>query len=121
MIKEFKEFIARGNVIDLAVGVIIGGAFKGVIDALIANIISPIIGCFTVGGFDKLAVTIGKAELTYGAFIMAVVNFLIMAFVVFLIVKAFNKIHKKQEEKPAKADDVVLLEEIRDLLKKKNK
>lgn len=118
MIKEFKEFIAKGNVLDLAVGVIIGGAFGNIVTSFINNLIAPIIGCFTVGGFNELSVKIGKATLTYGAFIMDVINFLIMAFVIFLIVKAFNKVSKKKEEVAAPSADIVLLEEIRDLLKK---
>lgn len=125
-VKEFKEFIMRGNVLDLAVGVIIGGAFKDIVDSLIKNIISPLVGCFSVGGLDGWTITVWKAELGIGAFIMGVVNFIIMAFVIFLIVKLFNKAadlgKKKKEEKeeaPAKSNEEKLLEEIRDLLKKK--
>ena len=124
-VKEFKEFIMRGNVLDLAVGVIIGGAFQGIVTSLIDNIISPIIGCFAVNGLNGWTITIWKAQLGIGAFIMGIVNFLIMAFVIFLIVKGFNKmatVGKKKEEKeeaPAKSNEEKLLEEIRDLLKKK--
>lgn len=105
-ISEFKAFALRGNVMDLAVGVIIGGAFTALVTSLIDNLISPIIGCFSLDGFSGLSVTIGKATLTYGAFIMDVINFIIMAFVVFLLVKGVNKlatIGKKQteEEEPA--------------------
>ncbi len=105
--KEFKEFISKGNVLDLAVGVIIGGAFKGVVDSLTTNIIQPLIDC--IGGSDlqgKIQLIAPTAEsegvfITYGAFISAIINFIIMAFVVFLIVKSVNKmmsIGKKKEE-----------------------
>lgn len=109
--KEFKEFISKGNVLDLAVGVIIGGAFKGVVDSLTTNIIQPLIDC--VGGADiqgKIQLiapteTSDGVFITYGAFISSIINFLIMAFIIFLIVKAFNKMmslgHKKTEETPA--------------------
>lgn len=123
--KEFKEFIMRGNVMDLAVGVIIGGAFSDIVTSLINNIISPIIGCFSVNGLNGWTITIWKAKLGIGAFLMGIVNFVIMAFVIFLIVKGFNKVStigKKKEEKeeePAKSNEEKLLEEIRDLLKKK--
>jgi len=124
--KEFKEFIMRGNVMDLAVGVIIGGAFSDIVTSLINNIISPIIGCFSVNGLNGWTVTIWKAQLGIGAFLMGIVNFIIMAFVIFLIVKGFNKVStigkKKEEEKeeePTKSNEEKLLEEIRDLLKKK--
>lgn len=97
---EFKEFALRGNVIDLAIGVIIGGAFGALVSSLIDNLISPIIGCFTAGGFAALSVKIGAAELMYGQFIMDIINFIIMAFVVFLLVKSINKLSslKKTEE-----------------------
>lgn len=101
IIKEFKEFIAQGNVMDLAVGVIIGGAFKTIVDSLTNDIISPILGF--VGGvdFSDLSVTIAGVELKYGSFITAVINFLIMAVIIFLMVKAVNKVMslgKKKEE-----------------------
>ncbi len=100
-LSEFKEFIAKGNVLDLAVGVIIGGAFKGVVDSLTTNIIQPLIDC--IGGTDMQGEIqlIGDISIKYGAFISAIINFLIMAFVVFCIVKAVNKamaIGKKKEE-----------------------
>ena len=123
-ISEFKAFALRGNVMDLAVGVIIGGAFTALVTSLIDNLISPIIGCFSLDGFSGLSVTIGKATLTYGAFIMDVINFIIMAFVVFCIVKIFNRIHKKEEAAPpppAPSAEEVLLTEIRDLLKQQTK
>ncbi len=103
-LKEFKEFALKGNVMSLAVGMIIGTSFNGLVTALLDNIISPIIGCFSTGGFNGLSITIGKATLTYGAFLTAVINFIIMAFIVFLMVKAMNKLSdmgKKKEEEVA--------------------
>lgn len=102
--KEFKEFIMRGNVLDLAVGVIIGAAFQGIVTSLVDNIISPVIGIVTKMNFDQMKFTIPNTDVVigYGAFITAVINFLIMAFVIFLIVKGINKImslgKKKEEE-----------------------
>ena len=92
MLKEFKEFALRGNVLDLAVGVIIGGAFQKLVTSLTTNIISPILGCFTEVDFSGWKLTIGNLNLTYGAFITDVINFIIMAFIVFLIVKFMNKL-----------------------------
>lgn len=127
MINEFKKFIARGNVIDLAVGVIIGGAFGKIVTSLVDDIIMPIIGAI-IGGIDfsNLSVVIGKATIKYGVFIQNVIDFLIVAVCIFLLVKFVNKITslKKTEEKkePAKpSQDIVLLTEIRDLLKKESK
>ena len=126
MMKEFKEFISRGNVMDMAVGIIIGGAFTAIVGSLVADIITPIIGMLMGGvNFSELAVTVGSAQLTYGNFIQAVINFLLVAWVLFMIVKAMNKMKKKEEEKPAEPEapaeppeDIVLLREIRDSLKK---
>ncbi len=122
VLDEFKEFISRGNVLDLAIGVIIGGAFQGIVTSLTDNLISPILGCFTEVDFTDYVLKIGNLRLKYGAFLTDIINFIIMAFVVFLIVKFVNKLMVKKEEvveeAPAKSDDVVLLEEIRDLLKK---
>lgn len=121
MIKEFKEFISKGNVLDLAVAVIIGKAFGDIITALVEKIIMPVVGMI-IGGVDfaSLSVKVGKATLQYGAFIQAIVNFLIIAFCLFLIVKAFNKVKKpKAEAKPEVPEDIKLLKEIRDALKKK--
>ena len=100
MLKEFKEFALRGNVLDLAVGVIIGGAFQKLVTSLTTNLISPILGCFTEVDFSGWKLTIGNLNLTYGAFITDVINFIIMAFIVFLIVKFMNKLStlgKKEE------------------------
>lgn len=107
IIKEFKEFISRGNVIDMAVGVIIGGAFTAIVNSLVNNILNPLIGIITGGvDFSSLSVTIGEGEnpavFAYGSFITAVINFLLVALVLFLIIKAMNKFHfKKTEEVPA--------------------
>lgn len=95
LIKEFKDFIFRGNVIDLAVGVIIGGAFQSIVTSLIDNIISPILGFFSVGGLNGLHITLWKANLYIGAFLMDIVNFVIMALIVFLIIKGINALKAK--------------------------
>ena len=134
--KEFGEFIQRGNVMDMAVGVVIGTAFSAIVTSLVNDIIMPGISCAT-GGVDfsnlfvaldgKTYATLAKAQeagasvLAYGNFIQAIINFLIIALAIFFMVKAVNKLSRKkekEEEKPAKPDDVKLLEEIRDLLKK---
>ena len=129
IIEEFKKFISRGNVIDLAVGVIVGTAFTGIVNSLVNNILTPIIG-LALGGvdFSGLCITIGEASIMYGAFIQSVFDFLITAFCIFIIVKFINKlssVRKKEENKetpkPIKPDDIKLLEEIRDLLKQTNK
>ena len=125
MIDEFRTFIARGNVLDLAVGVIIGAAFQSLVKSLTDNIISPILGCFSEVDFNAYVLKIGNLELKYGAFLTDVINFIIMAFVVFLIVKFMNKILVKKEKEIEVVEEVVvpqdiqLLEEIRDLLKEK--
>ena len=129
-LSEFKAFALRGNVMDLAVGVIIGGAFTALVTSLINNLINPIIGCFSLDGFSGLSLTIGKATLNYGAFIMDVINFIIMAFVVFLLIKAVNKLatigKKQEEEAEAEAEEEdpkptteELLAEILEEMKKK--
>ena len=121
MLKEFKQFIARGNVIDLAVGVIIGAAFTAIVQSLVKNLINPLIGIF-VGKIDlsDLVFKVGDATFKYGSFINSVINFLIISFVVFLIVKTVNKITKKEEEeKPDTPTETDYLKEIRDLLKEK--
>ena len=120
---EFKEFIMRGNVMDMAVGVIIGSAFAGIVTALTDDVINPLIngiGGAEVGGTLKIY---GGQVIKYGDFITAIINFLIMALVLFFILKGFNKlasIGKKEEETVTpKTDEAILLEEIRDLLKKR--
>ena len=128
-INEFKTFISRGNVLDLAVGVIIGGAFNTIVNSLVNNIFMPLIGII-IGGinFSGLVLKIGEATIKYGLFIQNIINFLATAFCLFLLVRVINNFHKmkeknekkeeKKEEAPKKSDEVVLLEEIRDLLKK---
>lgn len=121
----FKEFIAKGNVIDLAVGVIIGSAFGKIVSSIVDDILMPLIGIL-IGGVDftSLSVKIGDAVITYGNFIQNVIDFLIIALCVYVMINIINKITskvKKEEEKKEevkKSDEVVLLEEIRDLLKK---
>lgn len=100
-ISEFKDFAMKGNVMDMAVGIIIGSAFTGIVTSLVDNILSPLIGLLTRGNFDGLAVDFFGVTLKYGSFIMAVINFLIVAFVLFVIIKAMNKaksLGQKQEE-----------------------
>ncbi len=125
----FKEFISKGNVVDMAVGVIIGGAFGKIVTSLVNDIIMPLIGLL-IGGlnFSGLSWKIGEAEVTYGAFIQAVVDFLIVAFCIFAVIRMFerfktrlekkNEVEEEKKEEAKKSDEVVLLEEIRDLLKK---
>lgn len=104
-LKEFKEFINKGNVMDLAVGVIIGGAFTGIVTALTDNIINPLINCIGGAEIQGKIHLIGENYIDYGAFISAVINFIIMAFIIFCLVKALNKAmtigKKKEEEAPA--------------------
>lgn len=125
MIKEFKKFIARGNVFDLAVGVVIGNAFSKIVTSLVDNIIMPIVGIL-IGGIDftKLSLTIFDVKIEFGIFIQNIVDFLIIAFCIFIAIKIINKLTKKEEPKEkvkevVKSDEVKLLEEIRDLMKKK--
>ena len=121
LINEFKEFIKRGNVIDLAVAVVIGGAFSSIVNSLVNDLIMPVIGVI-IGGinFTGLTLRVGTAVIRYGAFLQNVINFLVIAFAIFMLVKLINKFFKKKEElkEVVKAEEVVLLEEIRDLLKK---
>lgn len=125
-IAEFKAFIARGNVLDMAVGIIIGSAFTAIVTSLVNNIIMPIVGVI-IGGIDfsGLKVTVGSAAINYGAFIQAIINFLLIALTVFIIIKALSKAKRKQaeepvEEEPAPTPEVELLTEIRDLLSKRD-
>lgn len=108
---EFKKFIMRGNVIDLAVGVIIGGAFQAIVSSLVEDIVTPLLGIILGKvDFSNLAVTIGDASIGYGKFITAVINFFIMALVIFAIIKAINdvsdRLYKKTDEKPAPATKI---------------
>ena len=123
-IREFKTFLNRGNVLDLAVGVIIGGAFKSITDSLTNDILMPFVGLFIgESTFAALTFQVGNATIAFGSFVQAVVNFLIMAFVIFCLVKGINRFHRKKEEAPAPAappepsSEEKLLMEIRDLLK----
>lgn len=125
VIKEFKAFIERGSVIDLAVGVVIGGAFSSIVTSLVNDIIMPLIGII-IGGIDftGLSFKVGSAYVKYGNFMQNIINFLIIAFALFLLVKGINKLSHKEEpkkEEAKKSDEVILLEEIRDVLKKKSK
>ena len=139
MLKEFKDFIAKGNVMDMAVGIIIGAAFTAIVKSMVADLINPFISLFTGGGdFTNLFVNLGEGEFAtlaaaqeagapafaYGAFLMAVINFLIVAFVVFMLVKMVNKAKAAAEtpeeptpEAPKGPTQEELLGEIRDLLK----
>ena len=127
---EFKEFISRGNVMDLAVGVIIGGAFGKIVSSIVDDILMPIIGVI-IGGIDfsDLSIKVGDATVKYGNFIQNVIDFLIIAVCIFFIVKIFSRFTKKKEEtvaetvpeEPKKDENTLLLEEIRDLLKENNK
>ena len=123
IIKEFKEFTLKGNVVDLSVGIVIGVAFSAIVNSLVADIIMPLIGILLNGiDFKALMITAGSAKVTYGNFIQAVVNFLIIAFVLFLVIKGVNSMKKKEEAAPAAppapSNEEKLLMEIRDLLKK---
>lgn len=118
---EFKEFIMKGDVVDLAVGVIIGGAFGKIVSSLVNDVLMPIIGIL-IGGIDfsNLSINIVDAKIMYGSFLQQVVDFLIISLCVFIFVKIINKLTRKKEEvkEVKKSEEVMLLEEIRDLLKK---
>lgn len=118
--KEFKAFAMKGNVMDLAVGVIIGAAFGKIIASLVENVLMPIIGMLLQGiNFHSLSIKVGEAEIKYGMFIGAVIDFIIIAFVLFLMIKAMNNMKKKEAAvAPEPSKQEVLLAEIRDLLKK---
>lgn len=140
MLKEFRDFIARGNVLDLAVGIVIGAAFTAIVNSFVKDILSPIIGIFGKANFnDQFAVLkqgtqpgpyasldsatkAGAVTLNYGSFLTATINFLIVAFALFLIVKAANKLIRKpvpvEEKAPEPTQEEILLGEIRDLLRK---
>ncbi|KAF1711340.1 large conductance mechanosensitive channel protein MscL [Pseudoxanthomonas kalamensis DSM 18571] len=135
MISEFKEFISKGNVVDLAVGVVIGAAFGKIVSALVEGVVTPLISLATGGvDFADLAITLREAQLdaagnevapalllNYGGLLQTALDFLIIAFVIFLFLKAYNKSRAQAEEPPAEAEpteDILLLREIRDSLKK---
>ena len=124
MFKEFKAFLSRGNVIDLAVAVVLGAAFGAIVKSLVADMVMPIIGAIMGGtDFTTLTIEVGDAVIAYGNFIQAIINFVIIAFAVFLFVRSYNNMQKKEEEKPAAppapSAEETLLTEIRDLLKNK--
>lgn len=121
-VKEFRDFINRGNVIDLAVGIVIGAAFTAIVSSLVDDLLMPIIGMVTGGiDFTGLAITVGDASLAYGNFIQAILNFLIIAFAVFWLVRVVNRFRQQEEAKPAEPEapttEEKLLTEIRDLLR----
>jgi large conductance mechanosensitive channel len=121
MLKEFRDFAVRGNVVDLAVGVIIGSAFGKIVSSLVGDIVMPVVGAL-IAGFDykELYIQVGKAKIMYGIFLSNVIDFVIIAWVIFLAVKAIN--HFRRHEEPAAAPpsrQEKLLEEIRDLLKER--
>lgn len=123
LIKEFKEFAVRGNVVDMAVGVIIGGAFGKIVTSLVEDMIMPLIGV-VIGGVDftSLVLNVRGVDVTYGNFIQQVFNFLIISFCIFIVIKGMNSMKKKEEAVelvlPEPTKEEVLLTEIRDLLKK---
>jgi large conductance mechanosensitive channel len=130
MMKEFREFAVRGNVVDMAVGIVIGAAFGKIVSSFVSDVLMPPIG-IALGGvdFSDLAVTLKAASgdvaavtLNYGTFIQTAIDFIIIAFAIFMVVKAMNSMKKKAEEKPAEppapSAEIVLLTEIRDLLKR---
>ena len=121
--KEFKDFISKGNIFDMAVGVVIGSAFGKIVSSLVDHIIMPLVGVI-IGGhdFSKLSIQVKDATIGYGIFLQNVVDFLIIALCIFAVVKAMSKFKKKEEEAPAEppkpSEEVLLLREIRDTLKK---
>ena len=125
---EFKEFIAKGDVMSMAVGIIIGGAFTAIVNSLVGDVITPFLGIITGGiNFTEISITVGEANIMIGNFIQAIITFLLTALVIFVIMKFFNSLKKKEEpvaEEPAPevpaepSEDIKLLMEIRDLLKK---
>ena len=124
LLSEFKKFISKGNVMDLAVGVIIGGAFGKIVSSLVGDVVMPLVGVL-LGGVDfaRLSAQVGEATIAYGMFIQNIIDFIIIALCVFLFVKALNSFKKKKEEAPAAppvpSKEEELLVEIRDLLREK--
>lgn len=121
IVSEFKEFAMKGSLMDMAAGIIIGAAISKVVSTLVENMIMPLIGV-VMGGvdFSSLAIKIGEASIGYGAFIQALIDFIIVALVIFLLLRAINNMKKSAPEEPV-AQDVALLTEIRDLLKNANR
>ena len=125
-VQEFKEFAMKGNVMDMAVGVIIGGAFGKIVSSLVDNVLMPLIGVITGGlDFTALAIKVGDAEVKYGIFVQNVIDFIIIAFCIFLMIKGLNSLRTKKQEpaalapEPEPSAEEKLLSEIRDLLKQK--
>lgn len=125
-VQEFKEFAMKGNVMDMAVGVIIGGAFGKIVSSLVDNVLMPLIGVITGGlDFTALAIKVGDAEVKYGIFVQNVIDFIIIAFCIFLMIKGMNSLRTKKQEpaapapEPEPSAEEKLLSEIRDLLKQK--
>jgi len=122
MVQEFKDFLMRGNVMDLAVAVVIGAAFGAIITSFVNDILMPIIGALLGGvDFTTLSITVGDAVIAYGNFIQVTINFIIIAFVIFLIVKAFTRMQKQEDDDtppPGPTEEVELLTQIRDLMQK---
>ena len=122
-IEEFKAFALRGNVMDMAIGVIIGGAFQAIIKSFIDNIVNPLVGVVFQVDFSSVVIKLGAVDLMIGAFISSVINFILLALVLFIMVKGINKLKKpevKEEAAPAKSDETVLLEKILEQLKNKS-
>ncbi len=125
IITEFKEFISKGNVLDMAVGLIVGSAFTAIVTSLVNDIFTPLIGII-IGGvnFSGINIKLGDATLNIGLFLQAIINFLLTAICVFIVVKTINRFRRKKEEKPAPpkpSKEELLLTEIRDLLKEQQK
>ncbi|WP_314850341.1 large conductance mechanosensitive channel protein MscL [uncultured Solobacterium sp.] len=121
-IEEFKAFALRGNVMDMAIGVIIGGAFQAIIKSFIDNIVNPLVGVVFQVDFSSVVISLGAVNLMIGAFISSVINFILLALVLFIMVKGINKLKKpevKEEAAPVKSDETVLLEKILEQLKNK--
>lgn len=121
-IEEFKAFALRGNVMDMAIGVIIGGAFQAIIKSFIDNIVNPLVGVVFQVDFSSVVIKLGAVNLMIGAFISSVINFILLALVLFIMVKGINKLKKpevKEEAAPVKSDETVLLEKILEQLKNK--
>ena len=119
-IREFREFAMKGNIVDLAVAVIIGGAFGKIVASLVEDIVMPAVGAIGRVDFKSLLWQVGDAKILYGKFIQTCVDFMIIALAIFVAIKVINRLHRKEEAKPAPPPrQEVLLEEIRDLLKKR--
>ena len=120
ILQEFREFAMKGNIVDLAVAVVIGGAFGKIVASLVEDIVMPTIGAVARVDFKSLMIEVGDAKILYGKFIQTCVDFMIIAMAIFLAIKVINRLHRKEEAKPAPPPrQEQLLEEIRDLLKQK--